>query len=1655
MKKLFTLFALLFLFTSITYSQVDVSGAVGGNGSYSTLAAAFTAINGTVQTGANITILISGNTTETATATLNSGAWSSLTITPTGGSRVISGSITTSVVRLNGADNVTIDGRISGSGRNLTIQNTSTATGTAAIWLSSVAVGNGASNNTIRNLEILCGTNLVTSANATYGIIMCGTSILTTSNGEDNDNNTFTENRIIKCRYGIVTRGNTTNNNQNIIVSNNIIGPTSFGTDEIGKVGIFMQADNNAQVINNTIQYVGGTFTTTSAGADRVGIGIGQESWSNTTTSTITSGNYTVTGNNINNVVEERLFSSVGILVGTTLGGPKTNNIIANNFIYNVRSNGTGGDQGIGIGHCGGPGDKIVFNSILMTGDVDPTGTTSGSTNPLNIGISKHIASAPDTALTIKNNIVSMDMNSNTTTLLFLCIQTPTSPYSWGSGGVNNNVYYFPTGNTQMRTGGTGTSSTPVYLTLANWQTAYSPAQDAASLDINPPFISLTDLHINPLISTQIESGGTPITGVITDIDGNTRNISTPDIGADEGSFTPPAGMTYVSSTATQNNTNIIALNSVNQEIIGIQIVTSGTFSPLNLTSLNLNTNGSSDPSGDISNAKVWYTGTSSTFAATTQFGSTFSGPAGAFSVSGSQTMAQGTNYFWVTYDITGSGTPGNLVDAEVNSVTGSGSMGTQTPTVQAPSGSRQITGPLSGIYTIGVSAFNKLSGKNLEQVRLTRKVKKLVPVESFRKVSKDEKRSSATEISFKVSENEIEYREEEVVEEYYEIHENGRKYEGDLYAKNNGNIPGVRGVGDYATITAALNDLNSRGVSGPVEFHLLDATYGSESYPLQFNNGIPGVSASNNVTLKPAPGVSSTISGSINSNAVIRVLSNYVTIDGSNSNGTDRSLSILNNSTTSPNVILVGSTGTTAITNVTIENCSITNGANTSSGIVVSDAGTIGNAGYFNTITIQNNNIQRAFIGVYSIGGTTPQNGQNLFYYNNSLNTSGANSIRLCGLYMQGVNSGIVSGNTIANFSGTDGEADKGMWLATGCINVTVERNTIHSLNYTGTGGYGGQGIVLSPGVANANLVVKNNMIYNLSGDGWSYTAIPTDNTIGISVLNTTQSGFNIYNNSIFLSGNTLNQTSALSMGVYIGAGSTSVDLRNNIIVNNLGLLSATGQGAASVYVQTANTQLSQSNYNCYFTNPTGSGTKEIGRIAATGQTTMAGWRTATTRDQISFNVLPIFTSNTNLHIQASDLSVKGRGTYISGVNNDYDGDSRPTAQSTTVSPVDVGCDQYSPSGYSGNLTVNSGAFYYDGNLRAVEVISGTVSATIRQFTGVQTPNNTLRPGTINPKDNLINKDSKLKPQIQDQFKGRNGKSGGETNRAAVTTPWIYWQILNLNTSFAAATMRFYYNDEQLATINESSLQISYWDGSTWDNSFTQTVNTTANYIELTLPDGLAWPTDILFAMEDDNTPLPVVLTDFNVHALNRDANLSWGTAAELNNKGFAIERRSMLSSQSGSFSSWQEIAFVSGKGTTNQAQSYTYTDKKLNKGIYQYRLRQVDYNGNFEYFSPSQSDVSIGSPINFDISQNYPNPSNPVSKIDFQMPFDGQVSLKVFDITGKEVKSLIDGYRTADFYTVEFNGSDLASGVYFYRIVAEGNNDKFTKTLKMILVK
>lgn len=199
--------------------------------------------------------------------------------------------------------------------------------------------------------------------------------------------------------------------------------------------------------------------------------------------------------------------------------------------------------------------------------------------------------------------------------------------------------------------------------------------------------------------------------------------------------------------------------------------------------------------------------------------------------------------------------------------------------------------------------------------------------------------------------------------------------------------------------------------------------------------------------------------------------------------------------------------------------------------------------------------------------------------------------------------------------------------------------------------------------------------------------------------------------------------------------------------------------------------------------------------------------------------------------------------------------------------------------------------------------------------------------------------------------------------------------------------------------------------------------------------------------AVKQWESALPVELSSFTSVVSGRDAILNWSTSEEINNSGFDIERSSVAGE-------WAKVGFVAGNGTTNEAKNYSFTDRGLASGSYSYRLKQIDFNGNYTYYNLS-SEVVIGLPEKFELAQNYPNPFNPSTKIGFALPLDGNVVLSVFDNSGRLVSKISEGFRTAGYYTMDFNASNLSSGVYFYKLEFNGSGSEFTKTMKMTVLK
>jgi len=237
---------------------------------------------------------------------------------------------------------------------------------------------------------------------------------------------------------------------------------------------------------------------------------------------------------------------------------------------------------------------------------------------------------------------------------------------------------------------------------------------------------------------------------------------------------------------------------------------------------------------------------------------------------------------------------------------------------------------------------------------------------------------------------------------------------------------------------------------------------------------------------------------------------------------------------------------------------------------------------------------------------------------------------------------------------------------------------------------------------------------------------------------------------------------------------------------------------------------------------------------------------------------------------------------------------------------------------------------------------------------------------------------------------------------------------------------------------------------------SSTNVMHVDAFYMPLALTPGNASLFSIasngnIFKFQD--SPLPVELASFTYSVSGRDVNLKWITSSEQNNSGFEVYRINDGANRIVT-SNWTNIGFIQGKGTTNGNTVYDFSDKNLTSGKYYYRIKQIDYNGNYEYFDLNGVAI-IGTPSKISLGQNYPNPFNPVTNIGYEIPQDARVTMKVYDITGREISTLVNGSQAAGYHTVIFDASKYSSGMYFYKIKvssANGTVSEITKTMSVV---
>ncbi len=745
--------------------------------------------------------------------------------------------------------------------------------------------------------------------------------------------------------------------------------------------------------------------------------------------------------------------------------------------------------------------------------------------------------------------------------------------------------------------------------------------------------------------SAYITQDTTPPTGNLT-LSSNRPNITI--------SYANPTNMIYTSSTTTQDITSAVMAGSVNQQIIGINIVTDGSLNPIPVTAFNLNTTGTTN-NANISNAKLWFTGTSSTFATATQFGTTVNSPSGNFAFSGSSALNPGNNYFWLTYDIAGSVTEYNVVDAQCTQLTVNGV--NYVPAVTNPAGNRSLRNPMNGIYTINQTGT---------------------------------------------------------------------------------------GSRNYLSFDAAIADLNLLGTNAAVTFNIPAGQIFPITTPASPNNyavklSTTGTAAKPIIFQKSGTGANPILNvtgTSVSTDAGICLYgTDYITIDG---------LDIIDLGTSSTNyldygIYLTGPTDNNC-NNVLIKNCNIDlTKANTSSkgvysyssGPTVTDNANSNNKFYNNTLqdayngyyftssstTIYDSNNE---VGIVTNGTSTITNiayaaitysyQANIKLFNNTISNVGNTTTNVYGIYsgLGSANTADIYNNSISGLTGTYSSSIYGLYLTAGTthniygnnINTisntlgsaygiyiastssvnNIYKNSIHNVLYSGAGSYSAYGIYTSTGTTHN---IYNNFIYDIKAP------VSTATTAVAGLYLSAGTNVNTYYNTIMLDYATTGSGANKSAAIYASTSPTTIDLRNNIFINNVNLSGNTSSSTKAIALWrsgTATTNISTTtNNNLYYAGAL-NGVKNLIHYDGTNMdSTLAQYKTRMgTKDQNSYSEEVPFISVIapyNLHVNSSIPTQVEKGALpVStpfAITDDFDSQVR-----NTTTP-DIGADEgaFSPN--------------------------------------------------------------------------------------------------------------------------------------------------------------------------------------------------------------------------------------------------------------------------------------------------------------------------------------------------------------------------------------
>jgi hypothetical protein len=906
----------------------------------------------------------------------------------------------------------------------------------------------------------------------------------------------------------------------------------------------------------------------------------------------------------------------------------------------------------------------------------------------------------------------------------------------------------------------------------------------------------------------------------------------------------------------------------------------------------------------------------------------------------------------------------------------------------------------------------------------------------------------------------------------------------------------------NLTTTSGLFASINNLGLSGNTTVEIIDPVITENNavplYPIQ-NTGCG--SGTVTLTIKPAAGVSPTITGSRPFEPIIRILSSNVTIDGSNNGTSSRDMTLINTNATSPNVILFGSLGTASISNSTLKNTICLNTPSITGCVVISDGTVGGNAGYFNNITIQNNSVQKSQIGILCAAVPASGNGSVLIT-GNDLNAASPNQIVALGIYAEGLDGAVINNNNIGNFEATVAVPRFGIQIFSNTINSTVSNNNISGISYTGSGTQLTYGIHIAPGIAGSNNTVTGNNITNISsgatntvyGIGFSPTGnasggiviqnnkisnIKSTNAsgyaaygIGLSTTNT-NANITVANNFIYdVAGTGITTIARNGHGIYIGSGggykiyynsvrmntnqtnslgspsalmingvttASSLDIRNNLFVN---AQTAGATARYAIYSANLNTIFSNIDNNDYYsTGP------NLGFIGVT-RATIANIQTGFGFNLNSINVLPAFVSATDLHLATNNCYLDNKGTPLT-ITTDIDAASRDA-----ITP-DMGADEFTAV-YNNALAGFVGGVVCD-NKNVSATGTSYVSIGCDRIAYVLPAGASPVTGKINT---CVTRDASQQYFNGEPYVQRHYDIEPETNAATATaTVTLYFtnqEFVDYNTNNsgpwpALPTSALGNADPAIANVRITQFHGTPTGGlpTTTPGNYTGTrllidpVDTdvfwNGTYWEVTIP--VTGFSGFYLHSTIYNTPLPVVVNYFTGRKQGSDHLLNWKITCNTTPRvTMALER----SADSRNFTAAVN-SITADAVRCNQPFDYTDTDPL--KGMNYYRLKITDADGKITY---SNVVALLNAVKGFDIISIAPNPVVDGNfKLNVTSAQAGKMDIAIFDMQGRLVNTQ-NVVIIAGFNSLPINVAELAPGTYNIRASVADERSRVVRFVK-----